>query len=150
MAGIQMTHVPYKGAAPAIQDLLAGNITAVFDNVTGPISLIKAGQVTALGVTTEERIAVLPEVPTIAESGLPAFKNSSWISVFTRAGVPPAVLARLESAVLAAARDPETVAKLKELGAVPAPMTTAELDRFWRSEFTYWRDAIKAANLSLE
>ncbi|WP_296557011.1 tripartite tricarboxylate transporter substrate binding protein [Pigmentiphaga sp.] len=150
MAGIQMTHVPYKGAAPAIQDLLAGNITAVFDNVTGPISLIKAGQVTALGVTTEERIAVLPEVPTIAESGLPAFKNSSWISIFTRAGLPPAVLARLESAVLAAARDPETVAKLKELGAVPSPMNTAELDRFWRSEFTYWRDAIKAANLSLE
>ena len=150
MAGIQMTHVPYKGAAPAIQDLLAGNITAVFDNVTGPISLIKAGQVTALGVTTEERIAVLPDVPTIAESGLPAFKNSSWISIFTRAGVPPAVLARLESAVLAAARDPETVAKLKELGAIPAPMNTAELDRFWRSEFTYWRDAIKAANLTLE
>jgi len=150
MAGIQMMHVPYKGAAPAIQDLLAGNITAVFDNVTGPISLIKAGQVTALGVTTEERIAALPDVPTIAESGLPAFKNSSWISIFTRSGVPPAILAKLESAVLAAARDPETVAKLKELGAIPAPMNTAELDRFWRSEFTYWRDAIKAANLTLE
>lgn len=150
MAGIDMVHVPYKGAAPAIQDLMAGNISAVFDNITGTIGPIRAGSVRALGVTTEERVSVLPEVPTLAESGLPEFRNSSWISVFTRAGVPAPVLARLESATLAAARHPDTVAKLKDLGALPAPMGTAELERFWRSEFDYWRGAINAAKLKLD
>lgn len=150
MAGIDMVHEPYKGAAPAIQDLMAGNISAVFDNITGTIGPIRAGSVRALGVTTEERVSVLPEVPTLAESGLPEFRNSSWISVFTRAGVPAPVLARLESATLAAARHPDTVAKLKDLGALPAPMGTAELERFWRSEFDYWRGAINAAKLKLD
>lgn len=150
MAGIDMVHVPYKGAALAIQDLLAGNISAVFDNITGTIGVIKSGKVTALAVTTEERVAVLPNVPTIAESGLPDFKNSSWISIFTRAGVPPNVLARLEKAVLDAAEHPGTVARLKELGAIPAPMSSADLTRFWKSEFEYWRAAIKAANIVLE
>jgi tripartite-type tricarboxylate transporter receptor subunit TctC len=150
MAGIEMTHVPYKGAAPAITDLMAGNIAVVFDNVTGTIGPIKAGTVRALGVSTEERVAVLPDVPTLAEAGLPEFKNSSWIAVFTRSGTPAPIVSRLEAASLAAARHPETVAKLKELGALPAPMPAAELDRFWKSEFDYWRGAIKAANLKLE
>jgi len=150
MAGIDMVHVPYKGAAPAIQDLMAGNISAVFDNITGTIGPIRAGSVRALGVTTEQRVSVLPDVPTIAESGLPEFRNSSWISVFTRTGVPAAILARLESATLAAAKHPDTVAKLKDLGALPAPMGAAELDRFWKSEFEYWREAIKAANIKLD
>jgi len=150
MAGIEMTHVPYKGAAPAITDLMSGNIAVVFDNVTGTIGPIKAGTVRALGVSTEERVSALPDVPTLAEAGLPEFRNSSWIAVFTRAGTPAPIVARLEAASLAAARHPETVAKLKELGALPAPMPTAELDRFWKSEFDYWRSAIKAANLKLE
>jgi tripartite-type tricarboxylate transporter receptor subunit TctC len=150
MAGIEMTHVPYKGAAPAITDLMSGNIAVVFDNVTGTIGPVKAGTVRALGVSTEERVAALPDVPTLAEAGLPEFRNSSWIAVFTRAGTPAPVVARLEAASLAAARHPETVAKLKELGALPAPMPVAELDRFWKNEFDYWRAAIKAANLKLE
>ena len=150
MAGIAMVHVPYKGAAPAIQDLMAGNIAAVFDNITGTIGPIRSGVVRILGVTTEERVAALPEAPTLAEAGLPEFKNSSWISIFTRAGVPAPVLARLEAAALDAARHPDTVAKLKELGALPAPMGAAELDRFWKSEFEYWRAAIRAANLKLD
>ncbi len=145
-----MSYVPYKGAAPAIQDLMAGNVSVVFDNIAGTIGPIRAGSVRALGVTTGQRVSVLPDVPTLAESGLPEFRNSSWISVFTRAGVPAGILARLESATLAAARHPETVAKLKELGALPAPMGSAELDRFWKSEFDYWREAIKAANIKLD
>lgn len=149
-AGIEMTHVPYRGGAPAIQDLMAGNIAAVFDNITGTIGSIKSGAVRALGVTTEERVAALPDVPTLAESGLPDFKNSSWIAVFTRAGVPPPVQVRLEAAALAAARHPDTIAKLRELGALPTPLNAAELDRFWRSEFDYWRGALKAANIKLD
>lgn len=150
MAGISMVHVPYKGAPPAIQDLMGGNIAAVFDNITGTIGLIRSGKVKVLGVSTEERAAALPDVPTFAEAGLPEFKNSSWIAVYTRAGVTAPVLAKLESEALKAIKHPDTVAKLKELGAVPAPMGAAELDRFWRAELAYWRRAIEGANLKLE
>ncbi len=145
-----MVHVPHKGAALAIQDLMASDISPVFDNITGTIGPIRAGSVRVLGVTTEQRVSVLPDVPTMAESGLPEFRNSSWVSVFTRAGVPAGIVARLESATLAAARHAETVAKLKDLGALPAPMGAAELDRFWKSEFVYWREAIKAAKIKLD
>ena len=150
MAGLDMVHVPYKGAAPAIQDLMGGNIAAVFDNITGTIGPIRSGAVRILGVTTEERVAALPDAPTLAESGLPQFKNSSWISIFTRSGVPAPVLARLEAATLQAATHADTVAKLKELGALPSPMNAAQLDAFWKSEFDYWRSALKTANVKLD
>ena len=149
-AGLRMAHVPYKGAPPAIQDLIGGNIAAVFDNVTGTIGPIRSGLVRAIGVTSGERIESLPDVPTLSEAGLPEFKNSSWISVFTRAGVPKDVLATLEAATIKVAKDPSIQERLKELGAVPDPMGSQELDRFWKSEFDYWREAIKAANLKIE
>jgi tripartite-type tricarboxylate transporter receptor subunit TctC len=106
--------------------------------------------VRALGVTTDQRVAVLPDVPTIAESGLPEFKNSSWFSIFTRGGVPQPVVARLEQETLKAVQQPDTLAKLNELGAIPAPMNSAELDRFWKAEFDYWRAALKTANIKLD
>ena len=150
MAGLQYTHVPYKGSAPAMSDMMGGQVIMMFDNITGSIGPIKSGKVRALGVTTDERVAVLPEIPTIAEQGLPAFKNSSWFSIFTRAGVPAPVLARLEAASLKAINDPETIAKLKELGAIPAPMGAAGLDKFWKDEMAYWRNAIREANIKLD
>jgi tripartite-type tricarboxylate transporter receptor subunit TctC len=150
MAGTDMVHVPFKGAAPAIQDLLGGRIDMVVDNITGTISLIKAGSVRALGVTSEERASMLPDVPTLAEAGLPRFKNSSWIALFTRSGVPAPVLARLESETLKAIRYPETASKIAELGAVVSPMNAAELDRFWKAEFVYWREALDAAKIKLD
>jgi tripartite-type tricarboxylate transporter receptor subunit TctC len=149
-AGLRMVHVPYKGAPPAIQDLIGGNLAAVFDNVTGTIGPIRSGLVRAIGVTSGQRIESLPDVPTLSEAGLPEFKNSSWISVFTRAGVPKDVLTTLESATLKAANDPALKGRLEELGAVPEPMGSGELDRFWKSEFDYWRQAINAANLKIE
>jgi len=150
MAGVELLHVPYKGSAPAMQDVMGGNIAAVFDNVTGPIGAIRTGQLVGLGVTTEQRVPVLPDVPTIAESGFPDFINSSWISVFAPAGIPAPVFAKLESAVLSAARDPALIEKLSELGAVSWPLDAAETDKFWKSEFDYWKEAIDAANLQLD
>jgi tripartite-type tricarboxylate transporter receptor subunit TctC len=150
MAGLDMLHVPYKGSAPAIQDMIGGRVVMLFDNITGAIGPIRSGQVRALGVTTDQRVAVLPDVPTIAESGLPEFKNSSWFSIFTRGGVPQPVVARLEQETLKAVQQPDTLAKLNELGAIPAPMNSAELDRFWKAEFDYWRAALKTANIKLD
>ena len=150
MAGLDMLHVPYKGSAPAIADMVGGRVVMLFDNITGAIGPIRSGQVRALGVTTDQRVSVLPDVPTLAESGLPEFKNSSWFSIFTRAGVPQPVVARLEQETLKAVSHPETLAKLNELGAIVSPMNAAELDRFWKAEFDYWRAALKTANIKLD
>jgi tripartite-type tricarboxylate transporter receptor subunit TctC len=150
MAGTDMVHVPYKGAAPAILDLIAGRVHMVFDNVTGTSAHIRSGAVKALAVTTEQRVPALPDLPTFAESGLPQFTHSSWISLFTRAGVPAPVLAKLESELLKVVSHPDTIAKLKELGAVPAPMNAATFDAFWKSEFDFWRKAIVATNFKVE
>lgn len=146
-AGIDIQHVPYKGSAPAMQDLMGGTIVFMFDNITGSIGPAKSGQVKLLGVTTDERVGIVPDVPTIAESGLPEFKNSSWFSLFTRAGVPAPVLAKLEAEALKAINHPETVAKLKDLGAIPAPMGAAQLDRFWKADFDYWRPVVQSVKL---
>jgi tripartite-type tricarboxylate transporter receptor subunit TctC len=150
MAGFDMTHVPYKGSAPAMTDMMGGQVVMMFDNITGSIGPVKSGRVRALGVTTDERVAALPDVPTIAESGLPEFRNSSWFSIFTRAGVPATALTRLEVESLKAINHPEVKAKLVELGAIHAPMNAATLDRFWKSEFDYWRNAIRTANVPLQ
>jgi tripartite-type tricarboxylate transporter receptor subunit TctC len=150
MAGLDMLHVPYKGSAPAIADMVGGRVVMLFDNITGAIGPIRSGQVRALGVTTDQRVSVLPDVPTIAESGLPEFKNSSWFSIFTRSGVPQPVVKRLEQETLKAVSHPDTLAKLNELGAIVSPMNAAELDRFWKSEFDYWRAALKTANIKLD
>ena len=146
-AGLDVQHVPYKGSAPAMQDLMGGTLVFMFDNITGSIGPAKAGQVKLLGVTTDERVGVLPDVPTIAESGLPEFKNSSWFAIFTRAGVSAPVLAKLETESLKAINHPDIVAKLKELGAIPAPMGAAQLDRFWKADFDYWRPVVQSVKL---
>lgn len=146
-AGIDILHVPYKGSAPAMQDLMGGTIVFMFDNITGAIGPAKSGQVKLLGVTTDERVGIVSDVPTIAESGLPEFKNSSWFSLFTRSGVPAPVLAKLEAEALKAISHPETVAKLKDLGAIPAPMGATQLDKFWKADFDYWRPVVQSVKL---
>jgi tripartite-type tricarboxylate transporter receptor subunit TctC len=149
-AGIDILHVPYKGAAPALQDIIAGNVTMIFANVPGLLGIIKSGQMRALAVTTGERIPSLPDVPTMVESGLPKFQNASWFSLFTRAGVPAPVLTKLETEALRAINNPDTVARLKEMGAVPAPMGVAEFTRFWKGEIEYWRPVVLNPVIKLE
>ena len=97
--GLQMTHVPYKGSAPAIQDLLGGQVQLMFDNLPSALPQIKAGKLRALAVTTATRAAALPDVPTIAESGLPGFEASSWFGLLAPAGTPRDVVARLDAEV---------------------------------------------------
>lgn len=141
-AGLEMTHVPYKGAAPAMQDLMGGNLAAVLDNITGVIGAVRSGSVRALGVSTDQRSAALPDVPTMQEQGLAGFSNSSWFGIFTRAGCPPEVLRRLEQATLQACGQPSVREQLSELGAVVSPLGSQEFMRFWQSEFKYWRQAM--------
>lgn len=141
-AGIDILHVPYKGAAPAMQDILAGEITMIFANIPGLMGTIKSGQMRALAVTTGERLQALPDLPTMVESGLPKFQNASWFSLFTRAGVPAPLLTKLETEALRAINNPDTVARLKEMGAVAAPMGAVQFEKFWKAEIEYWRPIV--------
>jgi tripartite-type tricarboxylate transporter receptor subunit TctC len=149
-AGIDILHVPYKGAAPAMVDIMSGAITMIFANIPGLLGTIRSGQMRALAVTTAERVPALPDVPTMVESGLPNFQNASWFSLFTRAGVPAPVLHKLEAEALRAINNPDTVARLNDLGAVPAPLGAVEFGKFWRSEIEYWRPIVLNPAIKLE
>ena len=150
MAGVQMTHVPYKGTSLAQVDLLGGNVAMMFDNMPGQVENIRSGRVTGLGVTTGVRVPVVPDVPTIAEAGLPEFKNASWFSFFARGGTPREVIKKLETEAVRAVLDPIVNARIRSLGAIPVASTAEELDKFWKSEIEYWRPVVARLNLQLD
>jgi tripartite-type tricarboxylate transporter receptor subunit TctC len=150
LAGVEMSHVPYKGSAPATVDLMGGTITMLFDNMPGQVENIRSGKVTGLGVTTGVRVPVVPDVPTLAEAGLPAFKNASWFSFFARGGTPREVIRKLEMEAVKAVNDPMVTARIRMLGAIPIASTADELDKFWKAEIEYWRPIVQRLNLQLD
>lgn len=150
LAGVEMVHVPYRGTQPALQDLIAGNIMMMFDNVPGTIGLIQSNTIRPVGVSTDVRVPALPGVPTIAEAGLSEFVNKSWFAVCTRAGIPATARAELESAALYAVNHPETKARLTDLGAIPAPMNGADTEKLLKSEADYWEPFVKSLNITLD
>src|SRR5207245_10182107 len=99
MAGFDMTHVPYKGSAPALTDLMGGQVQLMFDNLPSSLQQIKAGKLRAIAVTSAQRAPALPDIPTIAESGLPGFEATSWFGIVAPAGTPPAIVARINTDV---------------------------------------------------
>jgi tripartite-type tricarboxylate transporter receptor subunit TctC len=150
LTGTEMTHVPYRGSIPALQDVMAGRLLMMIDNVPGPLGLITGGSLRPLGVSTDERVPVLPDVQTIAEAGLPTFVNKSWFGLCTQAGTPASVKARLETAALEAIRHPETQQRLRDLGTLPAPMGAEGFGAFWRSELEYWKPVVASTGLALD
>ncbi len=150
MAGVQMTHVPYKGTSLAQVDLLGGTVAMMFDNMPGQVENIRSGRVTGLGVTTGVRVPVVPDVPTLMEAGLPEFKNASWFSFFARGGTPREVIKKLEIEAVRAVLDPIVTARIRSLGAIPVASTAEELDKFWKSEIEYWRPIVTRLNLQLD
>ncbi len=133
-AGVDVTHVPYRGAAAAITDLVGGRLDLVIDNVPNILAQIRAGAVRALATATEARLPQLPDVPTTAEAGLPALRFGTWFGLVAPPGTPAAVTERLAAAVDAALRDPEIGGRLAEGGAVPGGGTAAEFGRFMEAE----------------
>src|SRR5712691_9971787 len=117
MAGVQMVHVPYKGLAPALVDLLAGEVQAMFSSVVAIVPNIKAGRLRALAVTGKRRTALLPEVPTLDESGLPGYEAGSWYGILAPAGTPQAIVAKLHEAIVRALAQPEVRERLVSEGA---------------------------------
>ena len=144
-AGVKMTHVPYKGAAPAMQDLLGGRIDLMFDNLASSLAQVKAGKVRALAVTTARRSSLAPELPTIAESGLPDFDISTWFGVFAPAGVPREVVDRLHAEFTRALAAPDVREKMLALGAEPVGTRPEEFAAYSRREAEKYARVIKAS-----
>lgn len=142
-ARISAVHIPYAGAAPAQLGLLAGQTDFMFDNLASALAQVKAGKLLAFAVTTTRRAEAMPDVPTMAESGLPGFDVSTWFGVFAPAGTPPAVVERLNKEFTAALRSPEMRERLARMGAEPAPMTPGDFQQFVRSEMAKYEKVVK-------
>jgi tripartite-type tricarboxylate transporter receptor subunit TctC len=149
MTGIKLTHVAYRGSAPATTDLLGGQIPVVFDNLPGAIQNIKAGKVRALGVTTTKRVAELPDVPTIAET-VPGYEVSVWYGISGPKGIPAEIVAKLNAAVNAALAKPELKQRFHQLGGEVMPMSAAAFGKLVADETAKWAKVVKSAGLKVE
>jgi tripartite-type tricarboxylate transporter receptor subunit TctC len=149
MTGTNIVHVPYRGTAPALTDLVAGQVQVMFDNIPGSIGHIRTGKVRALGVTAAKRVAALPDVPTIGET-VPGYEVSIWYGIAAPRGTPPEIVDKLNQAVNAVLTYPKLQARLAELGGEPMPMAPAEFGKLVAEETEKWGKVIRAANIKAE
>ena len=149
-AGISMVHVPYKGGAPAMTDLIAGQISLVFATPQVGLAQAKAGRIRALAVTTRERIAAEPNIPTIAESGVPGYDVSNWHGLIGPRGLPRPVVERLNGEVGKIIRGKDMEERLRGDGVSPTGGTPEALFEQIRREIGMWRDAVKAADIKIQ
>jgi tripartite-type tricarboxylate transporter receptor subunit TctC len=150
LAKVEMTHIPYRGGAPAINDLIPGRVDVIFDNMPSILSHVKAGSVRGLAVTTRQRVAVVPDIPTIAEQGVPGFDVMSWFGFFVPARTPQDIIARINADTNAALAHPSVKTRLEELGATPKGSTPAELANFLKSEIEKWGPVIREAKIRVD
>jgi tripartite-type tricarboxylate transporter receptor subunit TctC len=147
--GVEMAHVPYKGAGPAVADLIAGQIPLMFADISAALGHIRAGKLRALGVTTRERTPLL-DVPTLIEQGIPDFDVNAWFGLMAPAGTPREIVARLNADSVSALRRPAIRERLESVGLKPAPGTPEEFGRFIQGEIDRWAKVAKAANIRAE
>ena len=150
MAGVQMTHVPYKGSAPAIADLLGGQVQLMFDNLPSALPQIRAGKLRALAVTSSQRAAALPDVPTIAESGLPGYEASSWFGLLAPAGTPADIVAKINGEVARWLASPEAKEKLLAQGANAAGGTPEDFARHIATETAKWQKVVRESGAKVD
>ncbi|MGX5663126.1 tripartite tricarboxylate transporter substrate binding protein [Diaphorobacter nitroreducens] len=150
MAGLNLLHVPYKGSGPAVTDMLGGQVDLMFDSITSARPHIQAGKLRALGVTSAKRSATLPDVPTIAEAGVPGYEVSPWFAVFAPAGTPAAIVNRINAALIDAMKQPDTVAKFETIGAEPIGTTPQQLATHLDKEVARWGALIKERNIRMD
>ncbi|WP_255533294.1 tripartite tricarboxylate transporter substrate binding protein [Polynucleobacter sp. AP-RePozz3-80-G7] len=150
MAGVQIRHIPYKGRAQSLPDLLSGRISMLFDNLSSSLALIKAGEVQALGVTTLKRSHAAPEIPTFAEQGLPGFEAVSWFSLMAPANLPLPIQKRLNQLTHRTLNSPEVKARLLAGGLEPAPGSPKELSRLITQESAKWSKVVLQSGAKLE
>jgi tripartite-type tricarboxylate transporter receptor subunit TctC len=149
MTGAKMTHVPYRGAAPALTDLIGGQVQVMFDNLPSSIEHIRGGSLRALAVTTQVRSEALPNVPTIADT-VPGYEASAWFGMGAPKGTPPEVIERLNKAINEALRDPTMKARLAEFGGAPLTGTAAEFGKIMRDETDKWAKVVEFSGASVD
>jgi tripartite-type tricarboxylate transporter receptor subunit TctC len=149
-AGVNLLHVPYKGAAPAIQDLLGGQVDVMFIDLAAGLPNVKAGKLRVLGTATPERLQVLPDVPTMAEQGVADFTAYAWQGLVGPAGLPDAVVKKLSADLQKTLATPEVAGKLQDMGVIPMPMTAADFKAYSEEEKKMWAEVIKKAAIKLE
>jgi tripartite-type tricarboxylate transporter receptor subunit TctC len=150
MAGVQMTHVPYKGSAPALQDLIGGQVQLMFDNLPPSLPQIKAGKLRALAVTSAARAPALPDTPTVAEAGLPGFEASSWFGVLAPAGTPPEIVNKLNAEIAKWLASPGAKEKLANVGANIAGGTPEDFARHIQAETAKWAKVVKESGAKVD
>ncbi|MGY6268714.1 tripartite tricarboxylate transporter substrate binding protein [Achromobacter denitrificans] len=149
-AGVKMQHVPYRGAAPAMADVLGGQVPLAFDNIVTTLPLVKSGKLRALAVTTKTRSRAAPDIPTVAESGVPGYDATAWFGLFAPAGTPPAVLEKLSATAAQATQAPEVRAALEAVGCDPMGTSPKEFDAFFRSEVKKWAKVVDEAHVRVD
>jgi tripartite-type tricarboxylate transporter receptor subunit TctC len=147
MAGINMVHVPYKAGAPAVMDLVGGQMQMYCSGITAVLQLVNSGKLRAISTATPNRSALLPGVPSAAESGLPGFDVASWIAVFAPAKTPEPIIRRLYDEIAKVTNDPEMQKSIVAQGAEPALMDPAQLGVYLKAEIAKWAKVVKAANV---
>jgi tripartite-type tricarboxylate transporter receptor subunit TctC len=150
LANVEMTHIPYRGGALAINDLLPGRVDVSFDNMPSIIGHVRAGAVRALAVTTKERVPVVPDLPTIAEAGVPGFDVSSWFGFFVPVKTPEEIIAKLNADTNAALAHASVKPRFDDLGATPRGTTPGQLAAFLKSEIDKWGPVIRDARIRVE
>ena len=149
MAQVDLTHVPYRGAAPAFTDVIAGRVDCTFAVMASGLPLARSGQLRALGVTTAGRVPTAPEVPSIAEAGVPGYDTSSWFAFFVPAKTPPEIIRKMHADTVAALAEPPIKEKLEQLGVVVVGSTPEALGTHLKTEMEKWAPVIKAANIKV-
>jgi tripartite-type tricarboxylate transporter receptor subunit TctC len=150
MAGLDTVHVPYKGDAAAMTALMAGEVTMTFATIVAAMPQIKGGRVKVIGVAAKQRLATLPDVPTVAESALPGFESTSWGGVLAPAGTPPAIIASLQAEIAKALRFPDVRERLAGLGAEIVGSSSAEFADYLKAEIAKWSGVIKTAGATID
>ena len=150
LAQVDMLHVPYKGSGPAVSDLLGGQVNYMFDSITSARPHIESGKLRALGLTTAKRSKTLPNVPTLAEAGLPGYEVSPWFAVFMPAATPKDIVAKVNSALLEAMKDPDVVKRFETIGAEPVGSTPEEMAQHLARESERWTKLIQERGIKLD
>ncbi|NCY24593.1 MAG: tripartite tricarboxylate transporter substrate binding protein [Alphaproteobacteria bacterium] len=148
--GIDMVHIPYRGGGPALADLVGGQLQLMFGNASSTLPFVRADSLRALAVTAATRQAYLPELPTVAEAGLPGFEIVEWYAMIGPAGIPPAIIARLNLAIMAIVGSPESRARLLDLGAEVIGGTPAQFGDYLKTELERMTTLVRTANLRME